>query len=190
MKPKKNAAADIENAAKMMLTAIGENPKREGLVKTPQRFSESIQFLTQGYSQKLEDIISKAIFNENTRDMVIVKDIEFYSLCEHHIIPFFGVCHIGYIPNGRVLGLSKFARVVELFSRRLQLQERLTHEVADALSDTLKPLGIGVIIEAKHLCMMMRGVEKQNSAMITSVMLGCFRKNASTRDEFLRLIGK
>ncbi len=181
---------ELEDAAHKILSAVGEDPEREGLRRTPARFSESIQYLTSGYRGSIDDILKGAVFKEDTRDMVIVKDIEFYSLCEHHIIPFFGICHIGYIPDGKVLGLSKFARVVELFSRRLQLQERLTHEIAEALMKSLKPLGIGVIIEAKHLCMMMRGVEKQGSELVTSVMLGCFRRNSNTRNEFLRLIGK
>lgn len=181
---------NIEKEARAIIKAIGEDPDREGLKRTPERFSESIQFLTSGYRGSIGDILNGAVFTEDTRDMVIVKDIEFYSLCEHHIIPFFGICHIGYIPDGKVLGLSKFARVVELFSRRLQLQERLTHEIADALMDSLKPLGLGVIIEAKHLCMMMRGVEKQGSELVTSVMLGSFRRKSDTRNEFLRLIGK
>lgn len=178
----------LEDMARVLLEDIGEDPSREGLLKTPERFSQSIRFLTSGYEQSLEEVTEDALFASTSNDMVIIKDIEFYSLCEHHIIPFFGICHIGYIPNGKVLGFSKFARVVEIFSRRLQIQERLNNQIAQALYDMLSPLGIGVIMKAQHLCMMMRGVEKQNAEMITSSMLGGFRDNQSTRNEFLNLV--
>ncbi len=171
-----------------LLSKIGEDPEREGLVGTPDRAAKALEFLTKGYRQKLEDVINNAIFTVEDNHMVIVKDIELYSLCEHHILPFFGKCHIGYIPEGKVLGVSKLARIVDLFARRLQIQERLTNQVATSIMDTLAPEGVGVVIEAQHLCMMMRGVEKQNSCMVTSAMLGSFRKEPSTRNEFLQLI--
>ena len=173
---------------KELLLKIGENPKREGLINTPNRAMKAMEFLTQGYQQKLEEIINDAIFSVEDNHMVIVKDIELYSLCEHHILPFFGKCHIGYIPEGKVLGVSKLARIVDLFARRLQIQERLTNQVAKSIMKTIAPEGVGVVIEAKHLCMMMRGVEKQNSSMVTSAMLGSFRSDRATRNEFLQLI--
>lgn len=172
-----------------IIQEIGEDPQREGLRDTPHRAAQAMQFLTEGYHQNLEDIINDAIFTVEDNHMIIVKDIELYSLCEHHMLPFFGKCHIGYIPNGNVLGVSKLARIVDLFSRRLQIQERLTHQVASTLLTRLNADGVGVVIEAQHLCMMMRGVEKQNSNMVTSAMLGSFRRDASTRNEFLNLIG-
>jgi len=180
----------MDNLYKNLLSEIGEDPEREGLLDTPERAAQAMKFLTRGYRQKLEDIINDAIFTVEDNHMIIVKDIELYSLCEHHMLPFFGKCHIGYIPEGKVLGVSKLARIVDLFARRLQIQERLTNEVARTLMDTVAPEGVGVVIEAQHLCMMMRGVEKQNSYMVTSAMLGSFRKDASTRNEFLKLIGK
>jgi GTP cyclohydrolase I len=173
---------------KNLLLKIGEDPEREGLVNTPHRAAEALKFLTRGYDQRLEDVINNAIFSVQDNHMVIVKDIELYSLCEHHVLPFFGKCHIGYIPEGKVLGVSKLARIVDLFARRLQIQERLTNEVAVSIMETLAPEGVGVVIEAKHLCMMMRGVEKQNSCMVTSAMLGSFRSDRATRNEFLQLI--
>lgn len=173
-----------------ILERIGEDPEREGLLDTPNRAAKALGFLTQGYRQKLEDVINDAIFTVEDNHMIIVKDIELYSLCEHHMLPFFGKCHIGYIPNGKVLGVSKLARIVDLFARRLQIQERLTTQVASTLMEAVTPEGVGVVIEAQHLCMMMRGVEKQNSCMVTSAMLGSFRKDQSTRTEFLKLIGK
>lgn len=173
---------------KELLTRIGEDPAREGLLDTPDRAAKAMDFLTRGYRQKLEDVINNAVFTVEDNHMIIVRDIELYSLCEHHMLPFFGKCHIGYIPEGRVLGVSKLARIVDLFARRLQIQERLTHQVAGSIMDTLHPEGVGVVIEAQHLCMMMRGVEKQNSCMVTSAMLGSFRSEASTRNEFLKLI--
>lgn len=180
----------MDNLYKELLVHIGEDPEREGLLDTPDRAAKAMGFLTRGYRQKLEDVINDAVFTVEDNHMIIVKDIELYSLCEHHMLPFFGKCHIGYIPEGKVLGVSKLARIVDLFARRLQIQERLTNQVAGTLMDTLAPEGVGVVIEAKHLCMMMRGVEKQNSCMVTSAMLGSFRKESSTRNEFLKLIGK
>jgi len=178
----------MNNLYKELLTHIGEDPDREGLLNTPDRAAKAMEFLTKGYREKLEDVINDAVFTVEDNHMVIVKDIELYSLCEHHVLPFFGKCHIGYIPEGKVLGVSKLARIVDLFARRLQIQERLTNQVATSIMDTLAPEGVGVVIEAKHLCMMMRGVEKQNSCMVTSAMLGSFRKEPSTRNEFLQLI--
>lgn len=180
----------MKNLYTELISKIGEDPNREGLLNTPDRAAKAMEFLTRGYHQKLEDVINDAIFNVDDNHMIIVKDIELYSLCEHHMLPFFGKCHIGYIPEGKVLGVSKLARIVDLFARRLQIQERLTNQVANSLMDTLAPEGVGVVIEAQHLCMMMRGVEKQNSCMVTSAMLGSFRKEQSTRNEFLKLIGK
>jgi GTP cyclohydrolase I len=178
----------MKDIYKELLLKIGENPEREGLINTPNRAMKAMEFLTQGYQQKLEEVINNAIFSVEDNHMVIVKDIELYSLCEHHILPFFGKCHIGYIPEGKVLGVSKLARIVDLFARRLQIQERLTNQVAGSIMKTLAPEGVGVVIEAKHLCMMMRGVEKQNSCMVTSAMLGSFRSDRATRNEFLQLI--
>ena len=180
----------MNNLYKNLLSEIGEDPDREGLLDTPERAAQAMKFLTRGYRQKLEDVINNAVFTVEDNHMIIVKDIELYSLCEHHMLPFFGKCHIGYIPEGKVLGVSKLARIVDLFARRLQIQERLTNQVATTLMETVAPEGVGVVIEAQHLCMMMRGVEKQNSYMVTSAMLGSFRKDASTRNEFLKLIGK
>lgn len=178
----------MNNLYKDLLTRIGEDPDREGLRDTPERAAKAMEFLTQGYQQKLEDVVNNAIFEVADNHMVIVKDIELYSLCEHHMLPFIGKCHIGYIPEGKVLGVSKLARIVDLFARRLQIQERLTNQVANSIMETIAPEGVGVVIEAKHLCMMMRGVEKQNSCMVTSAMLGSFRSDQSTRNEFLQLI--
>jgi GTP cyclohydrolase I len=175
---------------KDLLSRIGEDPGREGLLDTPERAAKAMEFLTKGYRQKLEDVINDAVFTVDDNHMIIVRDIELYSLCEHHMLPFFGKCHIGYIPEGKVLGVSKLARIVDLFARRLQIQERLTNQVASSIMDTVAPEGVGVVIEAQHLCMMMRGVEKQNSCMVTSAMLGSFRQDQSTRNEFLKLIGK
>lgn len=180
----------MKDQYKEILSQIGENPEREGLLDTPDRAAKAMKFLTKGYHEKIEDVINNAVFTVEDNHMIIVKDIELYSLCEHHMLPFFGKCHIGYIPEGKVLGVSKLARIVDHFARRLQIQERLTNEVASTLMETVAPEGVGVVIEAQHLCMMMRGVEKQNSCMITSAMLGSFRKESSTRNEFLKLIGK
>lgn len=174
---------------KKILKEIGEDPDREGLQGTPERATDALRYLTKGYHEKLEDIINDALFNSDMSEMIIVKDIELYSLCEHHLLPFIGKCHIGYIPNGKVLGLSKFARIVDYYARRLQIQERLTSEIANCIKSITQARGVAVVIEAKHLCMMMRGVEKQNSAMITSVMLGEMREHSISRGEFLKLIG-
>src|SRR3990167_4810033 len=171
-----------------LIETVGENSDREGLRSTPKRAAKALQYLTRGYHQNLENVINGAIFNSDMDEMVIVKDIELYSLCEHHLLPFIGKCHVGYLPNGKVLGLSKIARIVDHFARRLQIQERLTSEIANCLQDITNARGIAVVVEAKHLCMMMRGVEKQNSSMTTSVMLGDMRHNVSTRMEFLNLI--
>jgi len=167
---------------------IGEDPERQGLRNTPERAAQALEFLTQGYTQNIDAIIKNAVFEEKSNHMIIVKDIEIYSLCEHHILPFFGKCHIGYIPKGRVFGVSKLARIADMFARRLQLQERLTNQIASVIQEKIEPEGVGVVIEAQHLCMMMRGVQKQNSKMSTSAMLGNFRRNEATRLEFLQLI--
>jgi GTP cyclohydrolase I len=172
-----------------LLKEIGEDPEREGLKDTPKRVAESYKFLTRGYHQNLDDVLNGAFFESEDSHMVIVKDIELYSLCEHHMLPFIGKCHIGYIPDKKVVGVSKLARVVDMYSRRLQIQERLTEQIAHAIMDKTGAQGVGVVIEAQHLCMMMRGVEKQNSKMITSAMHGIFRSQMATRTEFLRLIG-
>jgi GTP cyclohydrolase I len=173
---------------KETLALLGENPEREGLLKTPERVAKAMQYLTQGYQMDAKAILNSAKFHEDVSEMVIVKDIELYSMCEHHMLPFFGKAHIAYIPNGFITGLSKIARVVDVFSRRLQVQERLTTQILDAIKETLDPLGVAVVIEASHLCMMMRGVQKQNSVTTTSAFYGEFQKN-STRSEFLKLIG-
>lgn len=173
-----------------IIQTIGEDPEREGLVKTPARAAKAMSFLTRGYKQDLDTVVNNAIFETETRDMIILKDIEIYSLCEHHMLPFFGKCHIGYIPNEKIIGVSKLARIADMYARRMQVQERLTHQIAAALCQVLNPCGVGVVVEAQHLCAMMRGVEKQNSVMSTSSMLGSFEKRTSTRMEFLRLIGK
>ncbi len=170
-----------------LLTAIGENPGREGLVRTPGRFLKAFRFLTAGYQKSVDEVVNGALFDATHSDMVIVRRIEFYSLCEHHLVPFFGQCHVGYIPKKKIIGLSKMARIVDVFARRLQVQERLTNEIATTLMDILKPEGVGVVMEAQHMCMMMRGVEKQNSSTQTSSVLGEFR-NPSTRQEFFNLL--
>ncbi len=170
-----------------ILAALGENPGRGGLLKTPERVEASLQFLTQGYRMTVAEVIGDAVFEEKHQSMIMVRDIELYSLCEHHLLPFFGRAHVAYIPNGKILGLSKVARIVDVFARRLQVQERLTDQIADAIMDVLKPTGVGVVIEAAHFCMMMRGVEKQNSRTVTSALRGIFRDDSKTRDEFLRL---
>lgn len=178
----------LEYLYTQMLEGIGEDPTREGILKTPQRAAKALQFLTQGYDQNVEDIVNDAIFNEEYDEMVIVKDIECYSLCEHHLLPFFGKCHVGYIPRKKIIGLSKIPRIVDMFARRLQVQERLTKQIAEALQAALNPAGVAVVIEAQHLCMMVRGVQKQHSQTMTNVMLGEFRDKISTRTEFMRCI--
>lgn len=181
------ATNQLKDSYRGVIEAIGEDPAREGLLKTPERMAKAMQFLTQGYQMDARTILESAKFTEAYSEMVIVKNIELYSMCEHHLLPFFGKAHIAYIPNGYITGLSKIARVVDCFARRLQVQERLTHEILDAIKDTLQPLGVGVVIEAQHLCMMMRGVQKQNSVTTTSAFSGQFMKN-ETRSEFLKLI--
>ena len=179
----------IEKLVRQLLVELGEDPAREGLLKTPQRVAKSMEFLTSGNRTDLDTLINDAIFTQETNSMVIVKNIEVYSMCEHHMLPFFGRCHIGYIPNGRVFGVSKLARLVDMYARRLQIQEGLTEQISRAIMETIDARGVGVMIEAQHLCMMMRGVEKQNSVMKSSVMLGRFRDSPQTRNEYLSLIG-
>jgi GTP cyclohydrolase I len=181
--------ASLENSYRNLLEAIGEDTQRDGLLRTPARAARAFEFLTNGYRQDLDEIINGAIFESDASEIVLVKDIELYSMCEHHLLPFIGRAHVAYIPNGRVIGLSKVARIVDVFARRLQIQENLTTQIADALMKTLHPSGVAVVIEAKHLCMMMRGVEKQNSVMKTSCLLGSFKEDARTRSEFLSLLG-
>ena len=178
----------FEQLVHEMLEQLGEDPKREGLQQTPARVEASLKWLTRGYQMSVEDVIGDAIFHEKHESMICVRDIEIYSMCEHHMLPFYGRAHVAYLPDGKIVGLSKIPRVVEVFARRLQVQERLTDQVAEALCAVLKPLGVGVVIEAYHLCMMMRGVEKQNSKTVTSALRGAFRDDAKTRDEFLRLV--
>ncbi|WNH09718.1 GTP cyclohydrolase I FolE [Thalassobellus suaedae] len=180
---------DVKDRYKSIIQDLGENTEREGLVKTPERAAKAMQFLTQGYNQDPVEILKSAMFKESYNEMVIVKDIELYSLCEHHILPFFGKVHIAYIPNGYIVGLSKLPRIVDVFARRLQVQERLTEQILDCINDTLRPQGVAVVIEASHMCMMMRGVQKQNSITTTSGFRGQFEK-IETRNEFLKLIGK
>ena len=179
----------IAGMLRRMLRLIGEDPNRDGLRHTPERFEKALRFLTNGYLQDPEKVLNGAMFSVCYDQMVLVKDIEVYSLCEHHMLPFFGKCHVAYIPNKKVVGLSKIPRLVNMFARRLQLQERLTNQIATAIQQKIMPLGVGVVLEARHLCMVMRGVEKQNSQTVTSAMLGSFRENAQTREEFLSLIG-
>lgn len=177
----------MEQLFTQILSALGEDPTREGLLSTPSRATKALQYLTKGYHENLDEICNGALFESDMSEMVIVKDIELYSLCEHHLLPFIGKCHVGYLPNGKVLGLSKIARIVDHYARRLQIQERLTSEIANSMQEITQSRGVAVVIEAKHLCMMMRGVEKQNSELVTSVMLGEMRERPSSRDEFLRL---
>jgi GTP cyclohydrolase IA len=186
--PDADGSGSIAALVRQMIVEIGEDPNREGLRRTPERFEKALRFLTSGYRQDPAKILNGAMFSVTYDEMVVVKDIEVYSLCEHHLLPFFGKCHVAYIPNKKVVGLSKIARLVNMYARRLQIQERLTSQIAQTLEDQLSPQGVGVIVEARHLCMVMRGVEKQNSAAMTSAMLGVFRENKQTRDEFLSLI--
>mgnify|MGYP005847583071 CR=1 FL=1 len=177
----------VAKSVKTILSEIGEDVARDGLVKTPERVAKAYQFLTQGYSKNIKEVLNNAIFEEEYDEMVIVKDIDFYSMCEHHLLPFYGKVHVAYIPNGKIVGLSKLPRIVDVFARRLQVQERLTRQIADTIQEYLNPIGVGVIIEAYHMCMMMRGVEKQNSITSTSAMLGVFQDDERTRMEFLNL---
>ncbi|MEA3247004.1 MAG: GTP cyclohydrolase I FolE [Gemmatimonadota bacterium] len=179
--------AELQALVRRQLELLGEDPEREGLLKTPMRVSRSLAWLTRGYAQDVAEIVGDAVFEEEHHSMVMVRDIELYSMCEHHMLPFFGRAHVAYIPDGRILGLSKLPRIVDVFARRLQVQERLTEQVAAAVQQVLRPVGVGVVVEAYHLCMMMRGVEKQNSRTVTSALTGAFRDDARTRDEFLRL---
>jgi GTP cyclohydrolase I len=179
--------SEHERLVRRQLQLIGEDPDREGLLKTPSRVAASMEWLTQGYSMSVEDVVGDALFDETHENMVMVRDIELYSMCEHHMLPFYGRAHIAYIPNGRIVGLSKLPRIVDVFARRLQVQERLTEQIAEAICDVLEPRGVGVVVEAYHLCMMMRGVQKQNSRTLTSALRGVFRDDQRTRDEFLRL---
>ena len=183
-----NYNKDLAKNIKSILSQIGEAPEREGLIKTPERVAKSMQFLTNGYNENPSEILKAAMFTENYNQMVLVKDIEIYSLCEHHILPFFGKAHVAYIPNGHIVGLSKIPRVVDVFARRLQVQERLTDEIKDCLQETLNPKGVAVVIEAQHLCMQMRGVQKQHSSTTTSAFSGIFLKDDKTRSEFMHLI--
>ncbi|MDP9158692.1 MAG: GTP cyclohydrolase I FolE [Acidobacteriota bacterium] len=181
-------SASLEELVREMIVRLGEDPAREGLVRTPSRVQSAWEFLTRGYKEDPEAMLKNALFSVNYDEMVIVKDVEMFSLCEHHMLPFFGKVHVAYIPNGKVIGLSKIPRLIEIFSRRLQIQERLTTQIAETIQNVIEPQGVGVVIEARHLCMMMRGVEKQHSATVTSSMLGCFREEHETRTEFLSLI--
>ena len=178
----------LEEITKELLGLIGEDSTRQGLMKTPKRVAESWKFLSQGYHQNLDEIINEAIFDESAKDMIIVKDIEFYSLCEHHLIPFYGKAHVGYIPDGKIIGLSKIPRVIDFYARRLQVQERLTNQIATCIQDLLNPKGVAVVMEGRHFCMLMRGVQKQNSIASTSSMLGAFKDKSTTRNEFLKLV--
>jgi len=180
----------IRDVIAQLLALLGEDPNREGLRKTPERVEKALEFFTRGYTQNLRDVLNGALFSVPYEEMIIVKDIDFFSLCEHHLLPFFGKCHVAYVPNGKVIGLSKLPRLVEVFSRRLQVQERLTTQIAEAVQEAVNPLGVAVVMEAKHLCMIMRGVEKQNTLAVTSAMLGVFRKDPKCRAEFLSLIGQ
>ena len=185
---KEQQQAQIESYYTDILRFVGEDPTREGLLRTPHRVAEALKFLTRGYTQDVDELLNGAIFNEEYDDMVVVKDIEFYSMCEHHMLPFFGKAHVAYIPNGRIVGLSKIPRLVDMYARRLQVQERLTTEIAEALERALQPRGVGVVLEAAHMCMRMRGVEKQDSSMVTSHVMGAFRTDRATRQEFMALV--
>ena len=190
MMPPKEGGDSIASHMRSILEKIGEDPAREGLVRTPERAEKALRFITSGYETDLKQIVNGALFTHKCDEMIVVKDIEFYSMCEHHLLPFFGKVHVAYLPNNKVIGLSKIPRIVDAFARRLQLQERLTHQIAETLKEILEPAGVGVICEARHFCMMMRGVEKQHSGTVTSAMLGCFRAQKETRDEFLSLVSQ
>jgi GTP cyclohydrolase I len=183
-----NGPVPLQPLMRSLLASLGEDPARDGLLKTPERMEKSLRWLTSGYEMDVRDVIGDALFEEDYDNMVLVRDIEFYSMCEHHMLPFFGRAHVAYLPHGRIVGLSKIPRIVEVFARRLQVQERLTDQIADALMEVLQPHGVGVLIEASHLCMMMRGVEKQNSRTVTSALRGAFRDDPATRAEFLQLV--
>jgi GTP cyclohydrolase I len=195
-KPEKNGHGKLDRTERLeliverMLTELGEDPAREGLLRTPHRVAKAMQFLTNGYSQDIHKVLNNAVFKEKYKEMVLVKDIDFFSMCEHHMLPFYGRAHVAYIPNGKIVGLSKIPRIVDVFARRLQVQERLTQQIAETLQEALNPSGVGVVIEARHMCMMMRGVEKQNSVATTSAMIGELHEDPETRQEFLDLIGK
>jgi GTP cyclohydrolase I len=179
---------NLVSAFESVLQDLGEDPRREGLKRTPARVAKSLRFLTQGYGQNIDDIVNGALFTEDNDEMVTMRDIEIYSLCEHHLLPFFGKCHVAYIPNRKIIGISKIARIVDVFARRLQVQERLTKQIAETMQRVLEPKGVAVVVEAEHLCMQMRGVQKQNSCVVTSAMLGAFRNRQETREEFMKLI--
>ena len=181
---------NITKLIEKLLQEVGEDPTREGLLKTPARVAKSWAYFSRGYNEDLDDVVNNAIFHEASKDMIVVRDVEFFSHCEHHLLPFFGKAHVGYIPNGKVIGLSKIPRIIDMYARRLQVQERLTHQVADAVQDVLKPNGVAIVMEGRHMCMQMRGVEKQNSLATTSTMLGRFRESVRTRNEFMYLINR
>jgi len=181
---------NITKLIEKLLQEVGEDPTREGLLKTPARVAKSWAYFSRGYNQDLDDVVNNAIFHETSKDMIVVRDVEFFSHCEHHLLPFFGKAHVGYIPNGKVIGLSKIPRIIDMYARRLQVQERLTHQIADAIKEVLKPNGVAVVMEGRHMCMQMRGVEKQNSLATTSTMLGRFRESVRTRNEFMYLINR
>ena len=181
---------NITKLIEKLLQEVGEDPTREGLLKTPARVAKSWAYFSRGYNQDLDDVVNNAIFHEASKDMIVIRDVEFFSHCEHHLLPFFGKAHVGYIPNGKVIGLSKIPRIIDMYARRLQVQERLTHQIADAIKNVLKPNGVAVVMEGRHMCMQMRGVEKQNSLATTSTMLGRFRESVRTRNEFMYLINR
>ena len=181
---------NITKLIEKLLQEVGEDPTREGLLKTPTRVAKSWLYFSRGYNLDLDDVVNNAIFHETSKDMILVRDVEFFSHCEHHLLPFFGKAHVGYIPNGKVIGLSKIPRIIDMYARRLQVQERLTHQIADAIKEVLKPNGVAVVMEGRHMCMQMRGVEKQNSLATTSTMLGRFRESVRTRNEFMYLINR
>jgi GTP cyclohydrolase I len=183
-------ANDLERHVRALLRALDPEPEREGLVKTPARVARALTFLTKGHDEDPRAVINGALFSEESSEMIVLKDIDFYSLCEHHILPFFGKAHVAYLPNGKIVGISKLARLVEVFARRLQVQERMTNQIAETVAEQLRPLGVAVVLEAEHLCMRMRGVEKQNSTVVTSAMFGVFRDQQTTRQEFMNLIGR